>query len=47
MLQSRQIPGNIALQLDERVSNAGFDIEQMITTPMALNHKDKAGELLW
>lgn len=47
MLQSRQIPANIALQLDERVSNAGFDVEQVIMTPMSINHKGKAGELLW
>lgn len=47
MLKSRQIPSNIALQLDDRVSNAGFDVERIIMTPMAVNHKNKAGELLW
>ncbi|KAL7314048.1 hypothetical protein PS15m_007706 [Mucor circinelloides] len=47
MLESRQIPADIALQLDDRVSNAGFDMEQIIITPMAINHKNKAGCLLW
>ncbi|KAK4520368.1 uncharacterized protein ATC70_008502 [Mucor velutinosus] len=47
MLKSHQIPASIALGLDDRVSNAGFDVERIIITPMPINHKGKAGELLW
>lgn len=47
MLRSRQIPPDISLHLEDRTSNAGFFVKQVIMTSMAVNHENKAGELLW
>lgn len=47
MMRSRQLVPEAAVQLKERIPNAGFVNEKVQIFNFNMNHTDKAGELFW
>lgn len=47
MLESRDIPADIPLQLEERMNRAGYVNLVETRSFLPLNHGGKAGKLMW
>lgn len=44
---SRNMPPKVSIELQDRLTRAGFVDIELEMTPLKLNHTDKAGYLLW
>ncbi|KAL7319725.1 hypothetical protein PS15m_002826 [Mucor circinelloides] len=47
MMLSRNMPPKVSIELQDRLTRAGFVDIELEMTPLKLNHTDKAGYLLW
>lgn len=47
MAESRGLSPAAAIELKDRITNAGFDLQFHEVKPLNMNHSDKAGLLYW
>lgn len=47
MIESRDIPANVAAQLKSRITEAGYINLVEVKEDIPLNHSGKGGEMIW